>query len=485
MDAPRLRFAPSPSGYLHIGGARTALFCWLLARRNGGTFILRVEDTDAARSTDESIRAILDGLRWLGIDWDEGPEVGGPHGPYFQSKRGDIYREAIQRLLDEGKVYRCTCTTDELAAKREAALAAGRNPIYDGTCRDKDPASIDPDQPHVLRLKAPREGETVVDDLIRGRVVFPNTELGDQVVVRTNGDPLYNFVVVVDDIAMGMTHVVRGDDHLSNTPKQVQLYEALGAKPPIFAHAPLILGQDKKRLSKRHGATDVMAYAAEGYLPEAMVNYLARLGWSHGDQEIFTVEELVAAFSLESVGRSPGVWDPDKLLWVQSQHVANLPIDRLAELVAPHIAAAGYPAQGVDDVLKARLETLRGRARLLRDFVTAGAFYWADASDIDYTEHDKAVKKWMKAAAGPVLDAAIRVLEAQEDWSPEALEAALTPLLEELGISMGKLAQPIRVSLTGNSVSPGLFETLSALGKAQTLPRLRAGRALCPEPQGA
>jgi len=478
MDAPRLRFAPSPSGFLHIGGARTALFCWLLARRFGGTFILRVEDTDASRSTDASIQAILDSMSWMGLDWDEGPGIKGPNGPYFQSRRGPIYQGAIERLLAEKKLYRCVCTTEQLTAKREAALAEGRNPIYDGTCRDAAHGA-DTSVPYVLRLVAPRDGDTVVDDAIKGRVVFPNKELGDQVVVRSNGDPLYNFVVVIDDIAMGMTHVVRGDDHLSNTPKQVQLYEALGATPPIFAHVPLILGPDKKRLSKRHGATSVMEYDAQGYLPEAMVNYLARLGWSHGDQEIFTPQELINAFSLDSVGKSPGVWDPDKLLWVNAQHIAALDLEDLTARVAPRIAAAGFRPQPMDEVLLRRVATLRGRARLLEEFVTAGAFYWTDAADLVHAVETKGFKKWMKAGARPILEAALEVMTSLDDWTADALESALTPLLARFEVGMGKLAQPIRCSITGTPVSPGLFETLEALGKAQTLPRMAAGVAIC------
>ncbi len=486
MDAPRLRFAPSPSGFLHIGGARTALYCWLLARRHGGTFILRVEDTDAARSTDASIHAILESLEWLGLDWDEGPRPpaadtdwdDGPHAPYFQSQRRAIYQDAVDRLLAEGTLYRCRCTPDELNAKREAALAENRNPIYDGTCRDADHPE-DPAIPHVLRLRAPREGETVVNDLIRGRVVFPNEEIGDQVVVRSNGDPLYNFVVVVDDIAMGMTHVVRGDDHLSNTPKQVQLYDALGADCPAFAHVPLILGSDRKRLSKRHGATSVMQYADEGYLPEAMNNYLARLGWSHGDKEIFTVDELVEHFGLDHVGKSAGVWDPKKLDWVNQQHIARLPIEDLAARVAPMVRKAGFAEQPVDETLQARVETLRARATTLADIVDGGAFYWVDHAALEYAEDDKGFKKWMKAGAVPVLEATIRVLSALDDWSKDGIDGALRPLLDELGVGMGKLAQPIRCSIVGKPVSPGVFETLAALGKEQSLPRLERGLAIC------
>ncbi len=479
MDAPRLRFAPSPSGFLHIGGARTALFCWLLARRHGGAFILRVEDTDAARSTDESIKAILDGMRWLGMDWDEGPDIDGPHAPYFQSRRKAIYQQYIDRLVEEGKVYRCYCTPEQLQAKRDKAMAENRAPIYDGEWRDRDPADWPADQPYVLRLRAPRTGETVVDDAVKGRIVFPNKEIGDQVVVRSNGDPLYNFVVVIDDLLMGITHVVRGDDHLSNTPKQVQLYEALGAKAPIFAHVPLILGPDKKRLSKRHGATSVMAYAAEGYLSDAMVNYLARLGWSHGDQEIFTREQLIAAFDLEHVGKSPGVWDPDKLAWVNAQHLAAMPTEEIAALVAPMIEAAGHPPQAVDALLSKRIDTLRGRARRLDEFVSAGAFYWQANEDVDYTQNPKAVRKNLKPTTAVYLKAALDELEGLGEWTEQSLEDALTPLLERFGIKMGKLAQPIRVSVTGTNVSPGLFETLSVLGPDKTIPRVRRGLELC------
>ncbi len=482
MDAPRLRFAPSPSGFLHIGGARTALFCWLLARRHGGSFILRVEDTDAARSTDESIAAILDGLRWLGMDWDEGPDIDGPHAPYFQSRRKHIYQQYIDRLVQEGKVYRCYCTAEQLQAKRDKAMAENRAPIYDGEWRDRPPSEWPADQPFVLRLRAPVDGETVVNDAVKGRIVFPNKEIGDQVVVRSNGDPLYNFVVVIDDMLMGITHVVRGDDHLSNTPKQVQLYDALGATPPVFAHVPLILGPDKKRLSKRHGATSVMAYAEQGYLSDAMVNYLARLGWSHGDQEIFTREELIGAFDLEHVGKSPGVWDPDKLLWVNAQHLASTPTADLVALVAPMLEAAGYGPQPLDEQLTHRIDTLRGRARRLDEFVTAGAFYWQADEDVDYAQNPKAVRKFMTPEAAALLQAAEEELQAVQVWDEQSLEAALTPLLERFGLGMGKLAQPIRISVTGTNVSPGLFETLAALGRAKTIPRVRRGIALCNEP---
>jgi len=483
MTAPRLRFAPSPSGFLHIGGARTALFCWLYARRHGGQFILRVEDTDKARSSDESIQAILDGLRWLGLDWDEGPEVGGPHAPYFQSQRGDIYRQHIEQLLASGHLYRCYCSAELLKQKREAAQREGRKPAYDRSCRDLSPEQWPDEQPYVLRLKAPLEGQTTVRDVIRGDVVFQNKELSDQVVVRSNGDPLYNFVVVVDDMTMGITHVVRGDDHLNNTPKQIQLYEALGQAVPLFAHAPLILGADKKRLSKRHGATGVMTYDDQGYLPEAMVNFLVRLGWSHGDQEIFSSKELCELFSLDTVGRSPGVWNPDKLLWLNGQYITALDSAVLAEMIAPRIAAAGHPDSAPDATMARRIDTLKERSRTLVELVEQGTFYWSAADDVSY--EPKPQRKFLGAEALPRLEAAHTALAAMDDWSQAALEITLAEVLASLDVKMGKLAQPIRVALTGTSVSPGLYETLAALGRDKTLHRLQKGLALAREAAAA
>jgi glutamyl-tRNA synthetase len=480
MDAPRLRFAPSPSGFLHIGGARTALFCWLLARRHGGSFILRVEDTDRERSTDASIQAILDAMSWLGLDWDEGPGVDGPHGPYFQSQRRPVYDEHIQRLLDSGDLYRCYCTKDELDRKRAEAMAANRRPVYDRTCRYRDPASWTDDEPYVLRLKAPLDGDTVVDDLIRGKVVFPNVELSDQVVVRSNGDPLYNFVVVVDDATMGVTHVVRGDDHLSNTPKQVQLYRALGYDVPSFAHLPLILGEDKKRLSKRHGATNVMQYAEEGYLPGALVNFLARLGWSCGDQELFSVDELVEKFGLDAVGKAAGVWNPGKLEWVNHQWMMKTPSDELARLAAPRIAEAGLPDSEIDGTMLYRIDTLKERAKTLTELVDQGRFYWAAADDV--TVEDKARRKWLKQGTLPGLKACLEALEALPEWTEETIEQALHGVMERLELKMGKIAQPLRVAVTGTTMSPGIYPTLSALGRDKTLTRVRHAITLVPPP---
>jgi len=483
MTAPRLRFAPSPSGFLHIGGARTALFCWLYARRHGGQFILRVEDTDAARSSEESIQAILDGLRWLGLDWDEGPETGGPHGPYFQSRRKDIYRQHIDQLLESGHLYRCYCSAELLKEKREQAQKDGRKPAYDRTCRELGPQQQPDDQPYVLRLKAPLDGETVVRDMIRGDVTFQNKELSDQVVVRSNGDPLYNFVVVVDDITMGVTHVVRGDDHLNNTPKQIQLYEALGKAVPLFAHAPLILGDDKKRLSKRHGATNVMQYSEEGYLPDAMVNFLVRLGWSHGDQEIFARDELCRLFSLDAVGRSPGVWNPEKLIWLNGQYITAMPSLDLAEQIAPRIAAAGYPDCSPDSVMAQRIDTLKERARTLAELVEQGTFYWTAADDVTY--QPKARRKFLNADTSPRLEAALASLTALDSWDEGSLETALGGVLETLEVGMGKLAQPIRAAITGTTVSPGIYETLAALGSEKTLHRLQKAIGVAGEPEAA
>ncbi len=472
MHAPRLRFAPSPSGYLHIGGARTALFCWLLARKHDGRFLLRIEDSNADKSSLDSVQAILDGLRWLGIDWDEGPEVGGPYAPYFQSERRALYRQYVDQLMASGGAYKCTCSPDELAAKREAAKAAGKPPGYDRTCRDKTDSDHGADLPYVIRLKTPLDGETVVDDMIRGRVVFRNSEFSDPVIVRTNGDPLYNFVVVVDDVLMKISHVFRGDDHLANTPKQIHIYEALGFTPPRFAHMPLILGSDKKRLSKRHGATNVMAYDDDGYLPEAMVNFLARIGWAHGDMEVFTRDELLEAFSVAGIGKSAGVWNAEKLVWLNGTWITNMASDELARRIAPRLAAAGLPAQPDGALTARRIDTLKERAKTLQDLVVDGRFYWADADDVVFNE--KAKKKFLKGATRPQLEAALAALTALDAWTEESIEGALAGVAEGLELKLGKVAQPLRVAVTGTKVSPGIHETLQALGRDKTLTRVAA-----------
>ena len=480
MTAPRLRFAPSPTGYLHIGGARTALFCWLMARRTGGTFILRIEDTDTERNTPEAVQAILDGMTWLGLDWDEGPGADCGVGPYFQSERFDIYEAHAQRLLDEGKAYRCYLTSEELARARELAIATGQPATAPRTWRDATPDQWPADTPYVLRVKAPLEGETVVDDLLRGEVRFPNSELSDPVIVRSNGVPLYNFACVIDDHLMHVSHVLRGDDHLSNTPKQVVIYDAFGWVIPAFAHLPLILGPDKKRLSKRHGATNVMGYEEQGYLPDAMVNFLARLGWSHGDQEVFSREELVRFFGLNHVGKAPGVWNPEKLQWLNGHYINEVPDEELAALVAPKIAAAGHAPQAVDEVLVARVATLKERANTLVEVVEKGAFYWVDADDLVY--EDKPRKKLLKEATLPHLQATRLRLGALKDWTQGAIEEALRAYADEHELKLGKVAQPLRVAVVGTNVSPGIFETLAALGRDQSLRRLDRAMELAKAP---
>jgi glutamyl-tRNA synthetase len=460
----RTRFAPSPTGYLHIGGARTALFSWLFARHHGGRFVLRIEDTDRERSTPESLQAILDGLDWLGLDVDEGP--------FFQSARGPLYRAKTAELLAAGHAYRCYCTAAELEARRQEALAAGRRPAYDRRCRElaAPPAGRDS---FTLRFRTPLGGETVVDDLVKGRVVFQNAELDDFVIARSDGSPVYNFCVVVDDVDMRITHVIRGDDHLANTPRQVLLYGALAAAVPLFAHVPLILGLDKTRLSKRHGATSVMAYRDLGYLPEALVNYLARLGWSHGDQELFSRAELVTHFSLENVGSSAGIFNPEKLEWVNFQYLKATPPGQLAEMLVPFLQRANLPVPTDRAWLTRVVATLRERAKTLVELAEFCRFYLVEVVEPDL----KAAAKHLTPAVGPALDDLIARLVALETWTPESIEAAFHSTLAGRDMKLGALAQPVRVAVTGGTVSPGIFEVLDALGRERTLARLHAARA--------
>ena len=456
---PRTRFAPSPSGYLHIGGARTALFNFLYARRHGGTFILRVEDTDRERSTDASIAAIIESLEWLAIAWDEGP--------FFQSQRTATYVGEAERLLREGRAYPCYCTPDELEAKRATALAAGRKPVYDGTCRDL--GARPGERPHTVRFRGPKDGETVVDDLVKGRVVFQNAELDDLISLRTDRTPTYNFCVVVDDAEMRVTHVIRGDDHLANTPRQILLYRALGYGLPAFGHVPLILGPDKARLSKRHGAMAVTAYRELGLLPDAVVNYLARLGWSHGDQEIFTRDELVAAFNLEAIGKSAGVFDLEKMRWVNWSHQKALPPSALAAAARPFIERAGLPVPGDDAWLARALATLQERANTLVELVESGRYYLTDDVAID----PAAATKFLTAAvAEPLRSVRDRCAALGGNWTIDSVTGAFNDVLAAHGLKLGKLAQPVRVAVTGGTASPGIFEVLEILGRDRTLARL-------------
>jgi glutamyl-tRNA synthetase len=449
---------------LHIGGARTALFNYLFARHHGGKFILRIEDTDRERSTPEAIQAILEAMEWLGLNYDEGP--------YFQTARFPIYNERIQELLAKGKAYPCVCTPQELDAKRQLALKEKRKPSYDGTCRPPEgaPAALPSDKPFTVRFRSPREGTTVVKDAVKGDVVFDNSQLDDLIIARSDGTPTYNFCVVVDDIEMAISHVIRGDDHLANTPRQIQLYQAFGAELPQFAHVPLILGTDKARLSKRHGATSVTAYRDMGYLPEAVSNYLVRLGWSHGDQEIFSREELIDKFSLESVGKSAGVFNPEKFLWLNSHYLKTRPLGQLADEVAPFIAAAGYAVPEDKAWLQGMIRTLQERAKTLVELVDSARYYLTD----DIARDEKAAKKFLTPEVAAPIRTLIEKLAQLDDFSEPAIEREFAAILTEHNLTMGQLAQPVRVALTGSTVSPGIHEVIAVLGKERTLRRLRS-----------
>ena len=453
----RTRFAPSPTGFLHIGGARTALFSWLYARHEGGKFILRIEDTDQARSTEESTTAILDALTWLGLHWDEGP--------FFQAQHVDIHRQMVQRLLDEGKAYCCVCTPEELEDKRKKALAEGRKPKYDGTCRAK---KLPRSAYAVVRFRCPDTGVTIVNDLIKGRITFNNEELDDLVIERSDGYPTYNFAVVVDDAQMEMTHVIRGDDHLNNTPRQILLYEALGYDVPQFAHVSMIMGSDKTRLSKRHGATSVMAYKEMGYLPEAVVNYLVRLGWSYGDQEIFSLDELIRTFTLESVGKSAAIFNPEKLLWLNQHYIKECDSKRLVQETTPFWQELGVDTSN-HDLLKRVADDLKTRSKTLAELADASLFYFAD--DIVYEK--EAADKFLNKGIVDHLAAIAEGLPSIEDFTKKGMENFLRTIAGERGVSLKVIAQPLRIALTGKTVSPGVDEVMLTLGKERVIKRIR------------
>jgi len=460
-DRIRVRFAPSPTGYLHIGGARTALFNWLFAKNNNGVFVLRIEDTDKSRSTDEYIEDIVEGLRWLRFDWDEGP--------YRQTDRFDIYRSYVERLLREERAYRCYCTPEELEQRRQEALSQGRTPKYDGRCRDrKGPVA---NKPAAVRFRMPQEGHTVVNDLIKGIITFENSLLEDMVIMRSDGTPTYNFVVVVDDIDMAISHVIRGDDHINNTPKQLHIYKAFGWDVPVFAHLPMILGADKARLSKRHGATSVLAYEAMGYLPEALVNYLVRLGWAHGDQEIFTRDELIRHFSLENIGKSAAVFNPEKLLWLNSQYIMKSDADDLAQLVVPFLVKAGLISNGKDlDMgwLSKAVYSLKKRCRTLIELANSLAYYIPDFVDID----PKAREKFLNPEGLKYLSMLNERLPGLANFNAAEIERVIMLIVEECGVKLGSIAQPVRVAITGSAASPGLFELMEIVGKEKVIKRL-------------
>lgn len=473
---PRVRFAPSPTGQLHIGGARTALTNWLFAQNTGGTYVLRIEDTDPERSKREHEDQIVRDLAWLGLSWQEGPGIGGAVGPYRQSERTDLYNAVCDRLLAAGLAYRCNASREDLDALRESQRAAGKDPRYDRRNRD---AQLGPDcGPHVVRIKLPVEGATVVHDLIKGDIEISNEKLDDFIIRRTDGTFTYNFVVVVDDVEMGITHVIRGDDHVNNTPKQIHIYLAMGAAVPAFAHLPMILGQDGSRLSKRHGDTALGAYRDMGIPREAMLNYLARLGWSHGDQEIFSQDELVSLFTLEAIGRSGARWDMDKLLSLSGTWLRRLDPADLAARSRPFFDAAGVEVD--DSRLAAALDSVQKRARTFVEIVAQSSFYFVEDSALPQDE--KARKKWLKAAAGPVLRDLSAALAAVSSWTAEALEAVVVAFAEARELKLGKIAQPVRVALTGTSVGPGLYEMLVAMGQTATVRRLASAADRCPAP---
>ena len=455
-DAVVTRFPPSPTGYLHIGGARTALYNWLFARQQRGKFILRIEDTDKERSTEEATRAIVESLRWLGLDWDEGP--------YFQSQRYPIYREFAERLLLSGKAYYCHCTPEELDQRRRQALAKGLKPKYDGRCREM---GLGPGPQAVVRLKSPQSGRTHFHDLIKGTISFSNEELDDLVLWRSDGSPTYHLAVVADDIAMGLTHIIRGDDHVNNTPRQILIYQALGEALPFYAHVPMILGPDRTRLSKRHGATSVLAYRDMGYLPRALLNALARVGWSYGDQEKFSLAELIEKFSLENVGKSAGIFNMDKLLDLNARYIRETATEELARNLMPFLEKAGFRNLNDAQVLGA-LETLKPRSRTLAEIAESARFYFVDEVAYD----PAAAKKFLNPdALGMMKDIYVRIQGIRE-FTRQNMETAFLQFIEERQIKLGRIAQPLRVALTGAGVSPGLFEVMEVLGRKKVLERI-------------
>ncbi len=453
----RTRFAPSPTGVLHIGSIRTALFCWLYARHLDGKFVLRIEDTDRARSTAENVDAILDGMAWLGMDADEGP--------IFQTDRFERYSEVLKEWLASGDAYHCYCSKEELDALRERQMQNGETTRYDGRCRGgaEPKEGVSP----VVRFKNPLEGEVVVEDQVRGLVVFRNEELDDLIIARSDGTPTYNFSVIVDDYDMQITHVIRGDDHLNNTPKQMNMLKALGADAPVYAHLPMILGPDGAKLSKRHGAVDIREYREQGYLPEAVLNYLVRLGWSHGDQEIFTTEEMIRLFDIADVNQSASSFNPEKLLWLNQQHIINAPAEQLAERLLPFLNALGLDTeQGPEP--KDVAEAFRERAETLQQMAASARYCYEDFAEID----SKAAKKNLRPVILEPLKSAREKLAGLDDWSCAGIAKVIEDVAASFEINMGKLGQPLRVAVTGGSVSPPIDVTVWLIGSKKVLQRI-------------
>jgi len=452
----KTRFAPSPTGYLHVGGARTALFSWLHARKHGGKYVLRIEDTDLQRSTTESINAILEAMTWLGLEYDEGP--------FYQTRRFDRYNEVIEELLEKKLAYRCSCPKERLEALREGQLERKEKPRYDERCRG---TLVDAAEPHVIRFRNPDEGSVVVDDLVRGKIIFRNDELDDLIIRRTDGSPTYNLTVVVDDLDMGITDVIRGDDHVNNTPRQINILQALGKEPPRYAHVPMILGDDGARLSKRHGAVSVMEYRNQGILPEALLNYLVRLGWSHGDEELFTLDEMVELFDIRNVNKAASAFNTEKLLWINQHYIKQDDPARIARLLSPHMGDLGIdPAEGPDLVEVVRQQ--QERAKTLVEMAEISAFFYRDFDEFD----QKAARKHLKAAAQEPLQQVREQLATLDEWDGEKLHQVVVDVAESLSLKMGKVAQPLRVAIVGRAASPGIDVTLQLVGREACLRRI-------------
>jgi glutamyl-tRNA synthetase len=453
----RTRFAPSPTGMLHIGGVRTALFSWLYARRHKGTFILRVEDTDVERSTDEAVQVIIEGMQWLGLNHDEGP--------FYQMKRMDRYRQVLKQFVDTGKAYHCYCSKEELEDMRAKQTAAKEKPRYDGRCRHltQPKAGVNP----VIRFKNPTDGAVIVKDVVHGDVRFENTELDDLIIARSDGTPTYNFCVVVDDFDMKVTHVIRGDDHLNNTPRQINMLTAIGGAPPVYAHVPMILGADGAKLSKRHGAVSVLQYREDGYLPEALLNYLIRLGWSHGDQEVFSMQEMIEFFDIADVNKAASAFNPEKLLWLNQQHMMRATSERLAEYLLPQLQALGISNPDPSKLPQVAL-VQRERAKTLKEMAQNSVFFFRDFKSFD----EKAAKKNLTQEAAPILAAVRAALASLPDWQSAAIHGVIEQIATEKAVGMGKVAQPIRVAVSGTAVSPPIDGTLEILGRETTLARI-------------
>jgi glutamyl-tRNA synthetase len=463
------RFAPSPTGLLHIGGVRTALFSWLYARRHGGRFILRVEDTDRERSSDEAVQVILDGMQWLGLSHDEGP--------YYQTRRFDRYAEVLRQLLAEGKAYHCYCSKEELEEMRNAQLARKEKPRYDGRCRHRTAAV--PGVAPVVRFRNPLDGEVLVEDMVHGPVVFQNAELDDLIIARSDGTPTYNFCVVVDDSDMHITHVIRGDDHLNNTPRQINMLRAIGFTPPAYAHVAMILGPDGAKLSKRHGAVSVLHYREEGYLPEALLNYLVRLGWSHGDQEIFSLAELVQLFDIHDVNKAASAFNPEKLQWVNQQHMMRAPLPYLADVLREQLQRLGIETQD-RALLEGVVAGQRERAKTMKEMAEGSRYFFV--ADVQIEE--KAGRKHLAGEGAAMLGRLRAALAALTDWSATGVHGVLTALATESGVGLGKVAQPLRVALTGTAVSPPIDATASLIGRERVLARLDHALTWTTQPGG-